>query len=58
MKRTVCFVFNPAFGQGNPDRGLEWIHQQLEPTFGLNVDCPTPEDQVHTLTTGSDRPGW
>jgi diacylglycerol kinase family enzyme len=49
MKRTACLIFNPASGQGNLDRDLEWIRQQLEPILDLTVYSTTLEDQANTL---------
>jgi hypothetical protein len=37
MNRSACLIFNPVSGQGNPERDLQSICQQLEPTFQLEV---------------------
>jgi diacylglycerol kinase (ATP) len=49
MNRSVCLIFNPASGQGNPDRDLHWIRQQLAPTFALDVHLTTPESSAAEL---------
>jgi diacylglycerol kinase (ATP) len=50
MNRSACLIFNPASGQGNPDRDLQWIRQQLEPTFQLDIYLTTPESSAVKLT--------
>jgi YegS/Rv2252/BmrU family lipid kinase len=49
MTRSACLIFNPASGQGNPDRDLRLIREQLEPTFQLEIYQTTPEDNADTL---------
>jgi diacylglycerol kinase (ATP) len=50
MNRSACLIFNPASGQGNPDRDLYWIRQQLAPTFALDVYLTTPESSAAELS--------
>jgi diacylglycerol kinase (ATP) len=49
MKHTACLIFNPASGQGNPDRDLEWICQQLEPALELNIYFTSSDSQADEL---------
>jgi diacylglycerol kinase (ATP) len=49
MNRSACLIFNPFSGQGNPDRDLQAIRQQLEPTLQLEIYYTTPEDNTNEL---------
>lgn len=49
MNRSACLIFNPVSGQGDPNRDLQVIRQQLEPTFQLAIDYTTPENNAEEL---------
>lgn len=50
MNCSACLIFNPVSGQGNPERDLQWIRQQLEPALHLDIYLTTPESSVGELT--------
>jgi len=50
INRSACLIFNPASGQGNPERELQWIRQCLEPSLQLNIYLTTPESSYCELT--------
>lgn len=40
---SMCLIFNPVAGQGNPEQDLAMIRSILEPAIALNVQMTTPE---------------
>jgi diacylglycerol kinase family enzyme len=49
MSRSACLIFNPVSGQGNPKQDLQWIRQQLDPYFTLEIYLTTPESSAAEL---------
>jgi YegS/Rv2252/BmrU family lipid kinase len=43
QSKSICLIFNPVAGQGNPDQDLALIKQILEPAIALDICLTTPE---------------
>ncbi|AKG22302.1 YegS/Rv2252/BmrU family lipid kinase [Calothrix sp. 336/3] len=43
MKRSLCLIFNPVAGQGNPEQDLAQIKTILEPVFDIDICLTTVE---------------
>ncbi len=49
MRRSVCLIFNPVAGQGDPEADLENIKALLEPEVNLDIRLTTPETDADVL---------
>ena len=46
---SMCLIFNPVSGQGDPEQDLALIKSILEPAIALDVQMTTPDISAATL---------